>query len=222
VFVLSDLDLGMNIWMTEPFEYPDQPMDRGKVLSEEELAQVESWARYADVDGDAIPYRTLPGNRHPASAYFTRGTGHNERAVYSERPDDWERNLLRLERKHDTARQYVPKPRVDIREGAEIGIIAYGSTDPAIQEARDQLRKQGLETSYLQVRALPFEDTLRDFVSKHKRLYVVELNAEAQLRSLLRLEIPERSMDFRSVAHLDGLPLTAAYVRKAILEMEQK
>jgi 2-oxoglutarate ferredoxin oxidoreductase subunit alpha len=116
----------------------------------------------------------------------------------------------------------VPKPRVDAREGTEIGIIAYGSTDPAIQEARDQLRKQGIETSYLQVRALPFEDTLRDFVSKHKRLYVVELNVEAQLRSLLRLEIPERSMDFLSVAHLDGLPLTARYVRKAILEMEQK
>ncbi|HEY0071428.1 MAG TPA: 2-oxoacid:acceptor oxidoreductase subunit alpha, partial [Chloroflexia bacterium] len=163
-----------------------------------------------------------PGNRHPASAYFTRGTGHTEKAVYSERPDDWERNLLRLERKHETARQYVPKPRVDIREGAEIGIIAFGSTDPAIQEARDQLRKQGIETSYLQVRALPFEKTLRDFVSKHKRLYVVELSTEAQLRSLLRLEMPERAMDFRSAAHLDGLPLTATYVRNAILEMEQK
>jgi 2-oxoglutarate ferredoxin oxidoreductase subunit alpha len=222
VFVLSDLDLGMNLWMTEPFQYPDQPMDRGKVLSEEQLGQLESWARYADVDGDAIPYRTLPGNRHPASAYFTRGTGHTEKAVYSERPDDWERNLLRLERKHETARQYVPKPRVDVREGAEIGIIAYGSTDPAIQEARDHLRKQGIETSYLQVRALPFEDTLHDFVSKHKRFYVVELSAEAQLRSLLRLDMPERTMDFRSVAHLDGLPLTASFVSKAILELEQK
>lgn len=223
IFVLSDLDLGMNVWMTEPFEYPDQPMDRGKVLTAEQLTELEGkWARYADVDGDAIPYRTLPGNEHPASAYFTRGTGHNERATYSERPDDWERNLLRLERKHETARRYVPKPKVDIREGTEIGIIAYGSTDPAIQEARDQLRQQGIETSYLQVRALPFEETLRDFVAQHKRLYVVELNAEAQLRSLLRLEIPERSMDFLSVAHLDGLPLTATYVRKAILEMEQK
>lgn len=222
VFVLSDLDLGMNVWLTEPFDYPDQPMDRGKVLSEEDLSRLGSWSRYEDVDGDGITYRTLPGNKNPMSAYFTRGTGHNEKAIYSERPDDWENNLLRLERKHETARTLVPKPRLDRREGTEIAIIAYGSTDDAIQEARDQLRAEGIETSYIQVRALPLEQTLFDFVNAHKRLYVVELNAEAQLRSLVRLEMPERATDIMSIAHLDGLPLTASYVRSAILEMERK
>lgn len=222
VFVLSDLDLGMNVWMTQPFDYPDEPMDRGKVLSEEDLSRLGSWSRYEDVDGDGITYRTLPGNKNPMSAYFTRGTGHNEKAIYSERPDDWENNLLRLERKHETARTLVPKPRVDRREGTEIAIIAYGSTDDAIQEARDQLRAEGIETSYIQVRALPLEQTLFDFVNAHKRLYVVELNAEAQLRSLVRLEMPERATDIMSIAHLDGLPLTASYVRNAILEMERK
>lgn len=222
VFVLSDLDLGMNAWMSEPFEYPDQPMNRGKVLTKEDLVRLGGeWARFADVDGDGIPYRTLPGNEHPASAYFTRGTGHNAAAVYSERPDDWEENLLRLERKHETARTMVPKSVVDMRAGAEIGIIAYGSTRDAIEEARDQLRAQGIETSFCRVRALPFEDTLRDFIDAHKRFYVVELSTEAQLRSLIRLYAPDRAMDFHSLAHLDGLPLTASYVRTGILEQEK-
>jgi 2-oxoglutarate/2-oxoacid ferredoxin oxidoreductase subunit alpha len=222
IFVLSDLDLGMNTWMTEPFDYPDQPMDRGKVLTKEDLDSLGHWGRYEDVDGDGIPYRTLPGNQNPLSAYFTRGTGHNTQAVYSERPDDWEQNLIRLEMKHETARSYVPKPVVDVREGAEIGIIAYGSTVDAINEARDHMRAQGIETSFIRVRALPLEDTLRDFVANHKRLYVVELNIEGQLCSLVQLYIPERAAEFRSIAHLDGLPLTANYVATAILEQEQK
>ncbi|MEO8286415.1 MAG: 2-oxoacid:acceptor oxidoreductase subunit alpha [Chloroflexota bacterium] len=223
VFVLSDLDLGMNSWMTEPFEYPDQPLDRGKVLTKEDLDNLNGqWGRFEDVDGDGIPYRTLPGNKHPNSAYFTRGTGHNTQAVYSERPDDWEQNLKRLEKKHETARTIVPKAVVDRREGAEIGIIAYGSTHDAIDEARDQLRAQGIETSFCRVRALPFENTLREFIDTHKRLYVVELSMEAQLRSLIRLYAPDRSMDLLSLAHLDGLPLTANYVRNGILELENK
>src|SRR5438874_3616098 len=228
VFVLSDLDLGMNAWMTEPFDYPDQPMDRGKVLSKEDLDRLGGqWARFKDVDGDGIPYRTLPGNEHPNSAYFTRGTGHNTAAVYSERPDDWEQNLIRLEKKHETARTLVPKAVVDNRkradgQGSEIGIIAYGSTHDAINEARDQLRAQRIETDFCRVRALPFEDTLREFIDAHKRLYVVELSMEAQLRSLIQLYAPDRATDLYSVAHLDGLPLTASYVRNGILEQEKK
>jgi 2-oxoglutarate/2-oxoacid ferredoxin oxidoreductase subunit alpha len=223
VFVLSDLDLGMNVWMSEPFEYPDQPMDRGKVLSEADLVKLEGkWARYEDIDGDAIPYRTLPGNTHPAAPYFTRGTGHNAKATYSERPDDWEQNLLRLERKHETARTLVPKPEVDMREGAEIGIIAYGSTDPAIVEGRDILREAGVETSYLRLKALPLEETVTAFINKHKRVYVVELNVQGQMRQLLQLHVPERAVDIRGYACLDGLPLTASMVRNAILEQEQK
>jgi 2-oxoglutarate ferredoxin oxidoreductase subunit alpha len=179
------------------------------------------FARYEDVDGDGITYRTLPGNKHPMSTYFTRGTGHNAQAVYSERPDDWEQNLIRLEKKHETARTLVPKPVVDRRDGTEVGIISFGSADPAVQEARDRLREKGLETSYLRLRALPLEDTLRDFINAHKRLYVVELNIEGQMRSLVQLHVPERAADIRSVAHLDGLPLTADFVAGAILEQEQ-
>jgi 2-oxoglutarate ferredoxin oxidoreductase subunit alpha len=223
VFVLSDLDLGMNVWMTEPFVYPEEPMDRGKVLSEEDLVRLGgTWARYEDVDGDGITYRTLPGNKHPASAYFTRGTGHNAKAVYSERPDDWEQNLARLEKKHETARTMVPKPTVDIREGAEVGIIAYGSTEGAIQEARDHLREDGLETSFIRVKALPLESTLTEFVNAHKRVYVIELNMQGQMCSLIRLHMPERAADIRSIANLDGLPLTAKWVKANILEQEQK
>ena len=222
IFVLSDLDLGMNQWMTEPFEYPDQPMDRGKVLTEADITAAGTFARYKDPDGDGITYRTLPGNKHPLSAYFTRGTGHNEEAVYSERPDDWEKNLIRLEKKHETARTMVPAPLVDMRDGAEIGIISLGSVDPAIQEGRDHLRAQGIETGYLRLRALPLEDSLKRFIAAHKRVYVVEMNIEGQMRSLVRLHMPERAMDIRSIAHLDGLPLTADFVTGAILEQEQQ
>jgi 2-oxoglutarate ferredoxin oxidoreductase subunit alpha len=223
VFVLSDLDLGMNTWMTEPFDYPDTPMDRGKVLSKEDLDKLGGeWGRFVDVDGDGIPYRTLPGNKHPNSAYFTRGTGHNTQAVYSERPDDWEQNLVRLEKKHETARTLVPKAVVDKRQGSEIGIIAYGSTHDAIDEARDKLRSQGMETSFCRVRALPFEQSLRDFIDSHKRLYVVELSIEAQLRSLITLYAPDRATDLRSVAHHDGLPLTARYVMDNIMKQEKQ
>jgi 2-oxoglutarate ferredoxin oxidoreductase subunit alpha len=222
VFVLSDLDLGMNVWMSEPFDYPDEPMDRGKVLTEADLVKLEGkWARYEDVDGDAITYRTLPGNTHPAAPYFTRGTGHNTKATYSERPDDWEQNLLRLERKHETARTLVPKPIVDWKEGIEVGIIAYGSTDTAIQEARDMLHEAGIETNSLRIRALPLEETTRDFIDKHQRVYVVELNVQGQLRSLIQLYVPERATDIRGYASLDGLPLTASMVRDAVLEQEQ-
>ena len=185
-----------------------------------DIERLGGFARYEDRDGDGITYRTLPGNKNPMSTYFTRGTGHNAQAVYSERPDDWEQNLIRLEMKHETARTLVPKPIVDKREGTEVGIIAFGSADPAVQEARDLLRAKGLETSYLRLRALPLEDTLRDFINAHKRLYVVELNIEGQMRSLVQLHMPERAADIRSAAHLDGLPLTADYVAGAILDGE--
>jgi 2-oxoglutarate ferredoxin oxidoreductase subunit alpha len=220
IFVLSDLDIGMNLWMTDPFEYPETPLDRGKVLTAEDIKAAGEFARYRDVDGDGIPYRTLPGNTHPLSAYFTRGTGHNERAIYSERPDDWLNNLTRLFKKHDTARTMVPKPVVDRREGAKIGIVAYGSADSAVCEARDRLRAAGVETSYLRMRALPLEETLREFVEQHEVIYVVELNFDGQMRQLIQLYMPERATSIRSVAHCDGLPLTARFVAEAIMGKE--
>ena len=222
IFVLSDLDLGMNFWMTEPFEYPDKPMDRGKVLDAAGVKAAGEFARYRDVDGDGITYRTLPGNPALGAAYFTRGTGHNERAVYSERPEDWEQNLARLFKKHDTARGLVPAPVVDQKPGARVGLIAYGSVDPTIVESRDRLRATGLETSYMRLRALPLNETVREFIAAHEVVYVVELNFDGQMRQLLQLHCPEQAARLRSVAHCDGLPLTARFVTEAILEQEQK
>lgn len=221
VFVLSDLDIGMNLWMSEPFEYPDAPMDRGKVLSAEDVAAMGSYKRYADVDGDGVGYRTLPGTNHPLAAYLSRGTGHNESATYSEKPDDWLNNLNRLARKHDTARGLVPAPVIDDTTGASIGLIAYGSVDPAVVEARDRLRKQGVETDYLRVRALPLEQTLADFITTHDHVYVIELNHDGQMCQLVRLHVPEMAGKVRSIAHCDGLPLTARFLTEAIMQRER-
>jgi 2-oxoglutarate/2-oxoacid ferredoxin oxidoreductase subunit alpha len=220
IIVLSDLDLGMNLWMTEPFEYPTEPIDRGKVLDAEQLKQFEKWGRYMDIDGDGIPYRTLPGNANPRSAFLSRGTGHNEMGIYSERPNDWQNNLNRLSLKHETARTLVPKPILDEVEGAQIGIIAYGSTDPAIHEARDRLRARGVATSYLRVRALPLETMTRAFVEKYSRVYVVELNQDGQMHQLVRLHVPERAMQVHSVRICDGLPMSARFVTESIVEQE--
>jgi 2-oxoglutarate ferredoxin oxidoreductase subunit alpha len=220
VFVLSDLDLGMNLWMTEPFAYPDEPLDRGKVLDSETIKQFQDWGRYKDVDGDGIAYRTLPGNTNPRAAYLARGTGHTETGTYSEKPADWQKNLDRLTRKHETARTLVPAPILDEVEGAQIGIIAYGSTDPAIREARDRLRARGIDTSYLRVRALPLEDTICAFVAKYDRVYVAELNQDGQMHQLVRLHAPEYAAKVLSVRICDGLPMSARFVTESILEQE--
>ena len=184
----------MNLWMSEPFAYPEEPMDRGKVLDAEQLKRFENWGRYKDVDGDGIGYRTLPGNTNPAAAYFARGTGHNEMAVYSERADDWENNLIRLApQARDGARPSCPSRSLDERDGAKVGIISYGSADPAVEEARDRLRAQGLETSYLRLRALPLGQETADFIAKYDRMYVVEMNFDGQMCSLVRLHAPDHA-----------------------------
>jgi 2-oxoglutarate ferredoxin oxidoreductase subunit alpha len=223
VFVMSDLDLGMNNWMSEPFSYPPKPINRGKVLTKEDLDRLGGFARYKDVDGDAIPYRTLPGTDHPAAAYFTRGSGHNEHAQYSERPDDYEHNLERLNRKFETARSFVPRPEVDTGK-SKIGIIAYGTSHWAIVESRDQLRKEyGIETDYLRVRAYPFTREVHEFVKQHDRVYLVEQNRDAQLLSLLKLDIDSSLVGrLRSIAHIHGLPLDARSVTDELMTMEGK
>jgi 2-oxoglutarate ferredoxin oxidoreductase subunit alpha len=221
VFVLTDLDLGMNSWMADPFPYPAAPLRRGKVLSKEDLARLGGFARYRDVDGDGVPYRTLPGTDHPAAAYFTRGTGHDDQARYSERPEDWEKNLLRLRRKLEAARERVPAPVVD-EAGADVGIVAYGSSHHAVVEARDQLRDEhGLATDYLRVRAYPFSKELHAFVARHGRVYVVEQNRDAQLATLLRGDLaPELAARVRPVARITGLPLDARTVTDAVAASE--
>jgi 2-oxoglutarate ferredoxin oxidoreductase subunit alpha len=221
VFVLSDLDLGMNVWMSDPFPYPEKPLDRGKVLSKEELEKLGSFARYADVDGDGIGWRTLPGTDHPAAAYFTRGTGHNEKAAYSERADDWERNMARLARKIDGARAAAPQPEIDAR-GAEVGIVSCGTSRYAVEESRAQLRQEkGLEADHLRVRAFPFADSVRDFVASHRRVYVVDQNRDGQLGQLLRLELPADLLPrLRPVARMTGLPLDARSLTDEITARE--
>jgi 2-oxoglutarate/2-oxoacid ferredoxin oxidoreductase subunit alpha len=221
IFVMSDLDLGMNPWMSPPFDYPDQPLDRGKVLSAEQIEQLGEFARYEDKDGDGIAYRTLPGTEHPLAGYFARGTGHDPQAVYSERPEDWTENMDRLKRKFDTARTLVPKPEVDRVDGANFGLIAYGTTDGCIVEARDLLRAQNIEASYLRLRALPLEDTTRDFIDQHDYVYVVENNTDGQMARILQIEYPEFATRIRSLAHSDGLPLSAKWLTRAVLEQEQ-
>jgi len=222
VLVLSDLDLGMNTHMSLPFPYPDKPMDRGKVLTAEQLEAMRGFKRYADPDGDGIGYRTLPGTDSPWAAYFTRGTGHNDAARYSERPDDWENNLRRLHKKIDGARALVPPSVVEQVPGAEVGLICFGSTQFAVQEARDRLADSGLKTGYLRVKGLPFTAQLREFVAAHERVIVIENNLTGQMADLIQLELPEFAGRVRRVCHLDGLPLSARYVVDAIEVLESK
>src|SRR5262245_2677853 len=186
VFVATDLDLGMNLWLSDPFPYPTKPIQRGKVLSAEDLKRLGQFERYKDVDGDGVCYRTIPGTEHPLAAYFTRGTGHNEKSGYSERPEDWKKNLDRLARKLETARQALPAPVIEEKLGARVGLLAYGGTHWAIVEARDALRDQGLPTSYCRIRALPVSEAVIDFIERHQRVYVVEQNRDAQVTTLLK------------------------------------
>jgi len=220
VFVMMDLDLGMNNWMSDGFKYPSKPINRGKMLTAAKLKELGQWGRYKDVDGDGIPYRTIPGDGLPS--YFTRGSGHNAKAQYSERPDDYVDNMDRLSRKFETARKFVPKPEIDKVDGAKIGLIAYGTTHWAITESRDQLREEtDVKTSYYRLRAFPFDDSLGTFIDQHERLYIVEQNRDAQLRQLMKLELsPERCAKLRSVLHYSGLPIDARSVTDDVLSQE--
>ena len=222
VFVMSDLDLGMNNWMSDPFSYPEKPIKRGKVLSKEDLDRLGSFSRYKDVDGDGIGYRTLPGTDHPAAAYFARGSGHNESSQYSERPDDFEKNMERINRKFETARSFVPRPEITSSGKSNIGIIAYGTSHWAVLESRDQLwQEYKVNADYLRLRAYPFTREVHDFVEQHDRVYLVEQNRDAQMLSLLKLDVrPELVTHLRSIAHIHGLPLDARSVTDEILMME--
>jgi 2-oxoglutarate ferredoxin oxidoreductase subunit alpha len=222
IFVLSDLDLGMNNWMSDPFVYPDKPLDRGKVLTAEDLNRLGGFARYKDVDGDAIGYRTLPGTDHPKAAYFTRGSGHNESAAYTEKPDEYVAVMERLARKFDTARTLVPAPVVERSTGSRIGIIAYGTSHYAIVESLDQIKKvHDLDIDYLRVRAYPFNDEVDEFVAAHDRIYVVEQDRDGQLASLLKLDLPaEHVTKLRSILHFNGLPIDAESVTSELVTKE--
>jgi 2-oxoglutarate ferredoxin oxidoreductase subunit alpha len=220
IFVLSDLDLGMNNWMSDPFKYPEKPYRRGKVLSKEKLEELGGkWGRYLDIDNDGIPWRTIPGTEAPS--YFTRGSGHDAFGRYSERPEDYKATVDRLAKKFDTARKHVPAPIVDRQPRAKIGFIAYGTTDFPLQESRHQLSSErDLETSYLRLRALPFTHELKAFVANHERVYVVEQNRDGQMGDLIRLEVGDDQKKIRKILHYTGLPCDARSITDAVVRME--
>ena len=223
VFVMSDLDLGMNNWMSDAFPYPTEPIRRGKVLTAEDLERLGGFARYKDVDGDGVGYRTLPGTNHPTAAYFTRGSGHNEKAQYSERPDDYIQNVDRLALKFQSMRKHVPAPAISYNDKASIGVICYGTSRYAVEESCDQLTHEyGLETSHLRLRAYPFTDELREFIGRHSRVYVFEQNRDGQMLALMKLDLdPEYVQRLRSVRYYGGLPLDARTVTDEIVRQEE-
>lgn len=224
VFVLTDLDLGMNNWMADPFPYPDKPFDRGKVLDAAGVERLEeTWGRYRDLDGDGIPWRTLPGTDHPKAAYFTRGSGHDEAARYTEKPHDYVKNVERLARKLDGARELLPGPLAEDREGATKGLLAFGTSHYGTTEGRDRLeRDHGLPLDYLRLRALPVSAAVKEWVDRHEVVYVVEQNRDAQLAGLLRDEMPSHAARFVPVLQYDGLPLDATTVVEGVLAHHEK
>jgi 2-oxoglutarate ferredoxin oxidoreductase subunit alpha len=225
VFVAMDLDLGMNLWLSDRFAYPTNTLRRGKVLSAEDLERLGgTFARYQDVDGDGVPYRTLPGTEHPGAAYFTRGTGHNEKSGYSERPEDWKRNLDRLTRKLESARAALPTPEFVHEPGARIGILAFGSSHWAVVEALDGLRDAGFPTSYCRIKALPVDNRVAsEFLARYDRIFVVEQNRDGQVFQILRSSLVDASLDTKliSVTHYDGTPLAAQHILAPVLAYER-
>jgi 2-oxoglutarate ferredoxin oxidoreductase subunit alpha len=224
VFVMTDLDLGMNNWTSDPFPYPDKPIDRGKVLTAADLDKLGGFARYKDVDGDGVGYRTLPATNHPAGAYFTRGSGHNDRAQYTEREDDYINNMDRLAHKFQTMRKHLPAPEIRFRKDAEIGFVACGTSHYAVGESCDQLLAEyDIPSSYLRLKAYPFTPDLVEFIERHERVYVVDQNRDAQLLSLMRLEMtPEQISKLRSIRYYGGLPLDARTVTDEVVRQEGK
>ena len=222
VFVLIDLDLGVNNWMTQPFEYPTKPIDRGKVLTKEDLDRLGGFARYRDVDGDGIGWRTLPGTKHPKAAYFSRGSGHNDQALYSEKPQDYVGVMDRLKRKIDNVRTMGPQPELVRDAKQKIGFLAFGSSDSAVRESLDQIKSQyKVDADYMRIRSYPFSQSILDFVAAHERVYVVEQNRDGQMASLLKLDLPaDQVVKLRSIVYYTGLPIDAQSVTEGFATQE--
>ena len=219
VFVMTDLDIGMNQRLCEPLAWDDRrDYDRGKVMSADDLEH-KDFGRYKDVDGDGIPWRTLPGTHPTKGSYFTRGTTRNAYAVYSERGPDYIYNVERLLKKFATAATLVPQPVLrPAAKRTRLGVIYYGSTSPAMQEALDVLAGQGIHLDALRLRAFPFPDSVRQFIAEHDRVFVVEQNRDAQLRSLLVNELEIDPAKLQKVLHFDGTPITARFITQAITQ----
>lgn len=225
VIVMSDLDIGMNDWVTEPFDWDDAHVhDRGKVLDADTLDRFKEikgkdWGRYLDVDGDAIPYRTLPGTHPTKGAFFTRGTSHDESARYTEDGVIHARVIDRIRRKFDTAAALVPKPEITIRDrNGTAGLIYFGATTPAVHEALELLEREGVKINAMRLKAFPFGKEVVDFCSDHERVFVVEQNRDAQMRSLLMTEANVPGAKLIATLNYDGMPMTAAFVRGAVVK----
>jgi 2-oxoglutarate ferredoxin oxidoreductase subunit alpha len=217
IMVVSDLDIGMNDWMCRDLKWDDayRP-DRGKVLSLEEIENLEKFYRYLDKDGDGITYRTLPGV-HPKGAYFTRGSGHTQYGVYTEDSADYQLVLDRLMRKWATAKNLMPRPVIEGSSVTDVGIVSLGSCDGAIREAIDVLKVEGVVVNYMRVRGFPFGEEVERFLATHRMLFVVEQNRDAQFKSLLTLETDVDKSKLRSLLHYDGLPISSSFIIEGVL-----
>ena len=219
IITMSDLDLGMNDWTTRPFKWEaDRTYDRGKVLNAEELEAAADWGRYLDVDGDGIGYRTYPGTHPEKGAHFVRGTSHDEYARYTEAGEPYVRSMERLSKKFDTARTLVPRPEITKAPSGDSlqGVIYFGTTSASAREALESLHADGLELDALRIRAFPFNDEVRDFVDKHRTVFVVELNRDGQMRTLLINDLEIDPAKLVPVLHYDGLPITASFIHETI------
>jgi 2-oxoglutarate/2-oxoacid ferredoxin oxidoreductase subunit alpha len=225
VFVAMDLDLGMNLWPSEPLKLNQEPFDLGKRLTAQDLDEWtkagKKFRRYFDQDGDGIPYRTVPGNQNRLASYFTRGSGHDADARYSEDEHDYKYILDRLRKKFETARKFVPKPIVEKERGVKTGIICYGSSYEPVREARDRLKARGLKTNFLVIRALPLTSEVRDFLAEHDTIYLVEQNRDAQMAAIIKDEHPEFGTKIVSVLIYNGLPATPLEVVNQIFAASQ-
>ncbi|NIO07141.1 MAG: 2-oxoacid:acceptor oxidoreductase subunit alpha [Deltaproteobacteria bacterium] len=219
VFVMMDLDLGMNLWSSEPLKLEKEPFDRGKLMSPADLDKLEGkFRRYFDIDGDGIPQRTLPGNPHPKAAYFARGSGHDSDARYSEDEKDYQETLDRLGRKLETARKWVPKPIVESTPNVKNGFICFGSSYESTREARDRLRAEGMESNHLLLRALPLTEEVKKFVAAHDVVYLVEQNRDGQMAAIFKADWPELGGKIVSILVYDGLPVTAGEIVRQVHE----
>lgn len=225
VFVAMDLDLGMNLWSSEPLKLNQEPFDLGKRLSAQDLDEWtkagKKFRRYFDQDGDGVPYRTVPGNQNRTASYFTRGSGHDADARYSEDEHDYKYILDRLRKKFETSRKFVPKPIVEKERGVKTGIICYGSSYEPVREARDRLKAQGLKTNHMLIRALPLTSEVSDFLAEHDTIYLVEQNRDGQMAAIIKDEHPEFGTKIVSVLIYNGLPATPLEVVNQIFAAAQ-
>ena len=225
VFVAMDLDLGMNMWSSEPLKLNQEPYDQGKRLSAQDLDEWtkagKKFRRYFDQDGDGIPYRTVPGNENRMASYFTRGSGHDADARYSEDEHDYKYILDRLRKKFDTSRKFVPKPIIEKEKGVKTGIVCYGSSYEPVREARDRLRASGLKTNHMLIRALPLSSEVMNFLAQHDTVYLVEQNRDAQMAAIVKDENPLLGAKVTSILIYNGLPVSAGEVVKQIFDAAQ-